>query len=126
MSTPPDGVLEGHALVELLGHRRVAGHVRQVRVGEATMIAVTVPLPEGEQTALYGLGAIYGIYPCSAEDVAQMIAHQPDTFRAALPLVTFRVNLAAKLRRAAAHPPDDDDDPYDRDADEGDEPQHPF
>jgi hypothetical protein len=45
------GELETWAIVEVMGHQRYAGYVRQVPLGGAVMIRVDVPeLPEKEET----------------------------------------------------------------------------
>ena len=52
------------ALVELFGHKRVAGRVTEQEVGGCNFVRVDVPNENGDgwqHTSLYGQGAIYAI-----------------------------------------------------------------
>jgi hypothetical protein len=56
---------DGPALVELLGHRRVAGHVTEVVLAGVGMLRVDVPATKGHpaSTHLYAPSALYGLHP---------------------------------------------------------------
>jgi hypothetical protein len=60
----------GWAILELMGHRRLAGHVTEVQVAGAGMLRLDVP---GEQTGdavatqFYSPSAVYCITPCTEE-----------------------------------------------------------
>lgn len=43
--------LSGWALVELLGHRRLAGHIETVHIGQAAFMKITVPAIDRTWTA---------------------------------------------------------------------------
>jgi hypothetical protein len=70
------------AIVELLGHRRVAGYVSQDQVAGAGMLRVEIPAVPGQpaHTSWYSPAAVYGIHPV-AEDIARAAAahneHRP-------------------------------------------------
>jgi hypothetical protein len=65
------------AILELLGHRRVAGRVREVQLAGAGMLRVDVPATPGRaaQTSWYGPGAVYGVHPVT-EEVARAVAER--------------------------------------------------
>lgn len=45
--------IEGFAIVELMGHQTIAGHVQTAVLGSAVMLRVDVP-PRGESQAALG------------------------------------------------------------------------
>jgi hypothetical protein len=62
------------AVVEIMGHKRFAGHVTEQAVGGASFVRVDVPeitLPTGDVlqpfTKLFGASSIYCISPCTEE-----------------------------------------------------------
>lgn len=63
MTTAP---YKGHAVVELMGHRRLAGRVEEVQQYGVTMLRLDVPGPDGATVAtqFYGGAAIYCLTPC--------------------------------------------------------------
>lgn len=68
---------EGWAIVELMGHRRVAGYVRETTVAGAPMLRVDVPAPTKEgkdrQTQFYAPSSIYALTP-TTEETARRVA----------------------------------------------------
>jgi hypothetical protein len=70
------------AVLELFGHRRVAGFVSQDQVAGAGMLRVEIPAVPGQpaHTSWYAPAAVYGIHPV-AEDVARAVTehneHRP-------------------------------------------------
>src|SRR5688572_7422971 len=116
-------VYQGPAIIELFGHRRVAGVVREVEAFGGTFLRVDVPKPgatpeavragrqptdSGETeawaaTQLYGPQAVYGVTFCTAEVVlaaAGSSQHAP----------VSRWELPAPAGRHEVH--DDDDETY--------------
>lgn len=66
--------LEGWVILELMGHRRLAGHVTETTVAGAPMLRIDIPRGERETlTQFYGGSAIYCITPCS-EELARRVA----------------------------------------------------
>jgi hypothetical protein len=66
----------GWAVVELMGHRRIAGHVSEAAQYGTSMIRIDVPAAEpGGQpiTQFYGGSSIYCLSPVT-EDVARAVA----------------------------------------------------
>lgn len=59
------------ALVELMGHQRIAGRVTEHPIGGATMLRVDVPADEGNgqsaMTKFYSPSAVYCITPITEE-----------------------------------------------------------
>lgn len=107
-------------IVELLGHRRVAGLVSEASVGGCSLLRVDVPeCPErAAMTQYYGPGAIYCMTPVT-EVQARAAA------RAFAPLPVSRWELAQCLPPPGADGaeagdeddfPDEDDDPFREDA----------
>jgi ABC-type Zn uptake system ZnuABC Zn-binding protein ZnuA len=68
---------EGWAIVELMGHRRLAGLVSQAEQYGVAMLRLDVPATEGAQAAtqFYGGSSIYCITPVS-EDLARRVAER--------------------------------------------------
>jgi hypothetical protein len=66
---------EGWAILELMGHRKLGGYVREQNVAGAGFIRIDVPGKDGAFTAtqLYSPGALYCLTPV-AEDVARQFA----------------------------------------------------
>jgi hypothetical protein len=73
---------EGYAIIELMGHNTIAGHISEVTIAGAAMLRVDVPAV-GEQAAFtkfVGASAIYGITPTTqeiAERAAQRLHVKP-------------------------------------------------
>src|SRR4051812_33922312 len=67
---------EGWAILELMGHRRLAGYLREQELAGSGFVRLDVPGPEGEDdvaTQFYAPAAVYCITP-TTEDVARRIA----------------------------------------------------
>lgn len=67
---------EGWAILELMGHRKLGGYVREQNVAGAGFIRIDVPLARGEgnaATQFYAPGALYCLTP-TTEDVARRFA----------------------------------------------------
>lgn len=66
---------EGWAIVELMGHRRIAGRVSQAEQYGTAMLRIDVPSekPEEFQTQFYGGTSIYCLTP-TTEDIARRVA----------------------------------------------------
>lgn len=62
------------ALVELMGHMRIAGRVTEQPVGGVSLIRVDVPDTDGNTayTRMYGAAAIYCISPMNKELVVKL------------------------------------------------------
>ncbi|MCG8417610.1 MAG: acetyltransferase [Proteobacteria bacterium] len=66
---------EGWAIVELLGHRRRAGEIRECTIAGKPMLAITIPRKGKDPITQYYSGeAVYGITPCT-EETATAVAH---------------------------------------------------
>lgn len=75
MTTEKDS-FEGWAILELMGHRRLAGYLRQQEVAGAAFIRIDVPQPEGPDPAItqfYTPAAVYCITP-TTETMARAVA----------------------------------------------------
>jgi hypothetical protein len=70
---------EGWALLELMGHRKLAGFVREVSIAGAGFIRIDVPGVQGGviettlATQFYAPGAVYAVTPIT-EDLARRFA----------------------------------------------------
>jgi hypothetical protein len=82
---------EGWAVVELMGHRRLAGYVREVSMYGTAMLRVDVPGDDPATafaTQYYGGGSIYALTPCTEEIARNLSKHAretPEAIRYALP-----------------------------------------
>lgn len=68
---------EGYAIVELMGHNTIAGHISEVTIAGAAMLRVDVPAV-GEQAAFtkfVGASAVYGITP-TTQEIAERAAER--------------------------------------------------
>ena len=63
------GKLETWAVLELMGHQRIAGFVREVALGSAAMLRVDVPEIDGIPafTKFVAPAALYAFTPCTQE-----------------------------------------------------------
>ncbi|HEV2071060.1 MAG TPA: hypothetical protein VGR26_14820 [Acidimicrobiales bacterium] len=66
---------EGWAIVELMGHRRLAGRVSEAEQYGTAMLRLDVPAVDGQQAAtqFYGGSAIYCVTPTD-EEAARLVA----------------------------------------------------
>lgn len=117
----PEG-WSGWAIVELFGHKRLAGFVSSQVVGSGALVRIDVPATDADSrpaTAEYskfvGNAAIYGITPVT-EEVARRAAREIERWNDPLPISLPQ--LAAGT--SAADVPDDQDDSDWGDDDEGD------
>lgn len=96
------------ALVELMGHSRIAGRVTEQEIGGSKFVRVDVPATEGTQslTKFYGPSAIYAITPMT-EDTARGLAARID----AAPVSAWDAQrLLAKPSHPSIAAVDQDDD----------------
>lgn len=65
------------AVLELMGHRQIAGRVSEHVLGGQVLVRVDVPAAGGwdAHTKYFGAAGVYGIHPCS-ESVARAAAEQ--------------------------------------------------
>lgn len=69
---------EGWAVVELMGHRRLAGYVREAAAFGTSLLRIDVPGDDPEKahaTQYYGGGSIYAVTPCT-EEIARTLSKQ--------------------------------------------------
>jgi hypothetical protein len=106
MTDTDTDAFDGWCILELLGHRRVAGRVREVQLAGAGMLRVDIPAVDGhaEQTQFYAPGALYALHPVD-EATARAAAGQ---WR---PEPVHRWELPAAAAKPNDDPDDDDDDP---------------
>lgn len=69
-----NGKLETWAVLELMGHQRLAGFVREVSLGSAAMLRVDVPEIDAIPafTKFVAPAALYAVTPCT-EEVAMAV-----------------------------------------------------
>jgi hypothetical protein len=67
---------EGWAIVELMGHRRLAGHVSEQDIAGTAFLRLDVPARAGDGiTQFYSAAAVYCITP-TTEDIARKIGER--------------------------------------------------
>jgi hypothetical protein len=72
----PQVKFEQWAVIELMGHQRIAGFVTEATIAGGAFIRVDVPKPEGEgdlYTRYLGPSAIYAINPTTKEEVLAVV-----------------------------------------------------
>lgn len=102
-----DKAFEEWAVLELMGHRRLAGRVSEETIGGAAFIRIDVP---GGATQFYAPGAVYCITPTS-EEIARQFAEGNK------PRPVERYELPAPIERQ----PVEDEDFFDDGAETEDE-----
>jgi hypothetical protein len=100
----------GWAVIDILGHQRIAGQVREQTIAGAAMLRCDIP-PDGDypgETVFQSPGSIYSIRPCT-EQVARIVA------KTCRPAQITRWDLPPELRKLLPGGTAQvaDDDPYD-------------
>lgn len=112
-----DEAFEGYAILELMGHRRLAGFVRETTIAGVGMLRIDVPMPDGKTaTQFYPPSALYCLTP-TTEEIARHIAqnNQPRPVQVwELPASgrTAPEHLEDTLDYAERDSDEDDDDGY--------------
>lgn len=103
---------EGWAILELMGHRKLAGYLREQDVAGAAFISIDVPGPDGASVAtqFYAPGAVYCITP-TTEDLARRVARasqpgrrRPRPRRATIDRVVPAAPIASPGPSSQSHP----------------------
>jgi hypothetical protein len=72
-----DATFAHWCIVELLGHRRLAGHVREVQLAGAGFLRLDIPATDGHaaQTQLVAPGSVYALHPVDEATARAVAAH---------------------------------------------------
>jgi hypothetical protein len=115
MNDEKQGVFAEWAILELMGHRRLAGRVQEVAVCGQGLLRIDIPC-EPPVTQYYGIGSVYCVTP-TTEELARAIARnwRPE------PVHPYELPPPAPVQRDFVRP---DFNPYfvDEDEDEEEEP----
>jgi len=70
-----DEAFEGWVILELMGHRRLGGYLREQEIGGVSFLRLDIPEMDGipAATQFYGAGSVYCITP-TTEEVARLCA----------------------------------------------------
>lgn len=102
------------ALVELMGHQRIAGRVTEAEIGGCKFVRVDVPESDGRQplTKFLGPSSIYAITPMS-EETAREVAGRIDS----APITVWDARRLVEIEDKRRHPelPADTEDEQDED-----------
>jgi len=98
---------EGWTILELMGHRRLAGYVREQTVAGAALIRIDVPGDGDEQVAtqFYSPSAVYCMTP-TTEDLARKVAKGARP----APVTQWDLPKPSKALSEGTRPDDDNDD----------------
>lgn len=112
---------ETPALIELFGHTRMAGTVKEQTIGSSTFIRVDVPETSGQGkfTRFLNPSAIYAINPITEE----MMQHLAEDIKVA-PISAWDIREILNKEKNKLKAPDQLDDYEDRE--DGDEDGYPF
>ena len=80
----PAPTFDAWVLLELMGHRRLAGRLTEQRIGGATFLRIDVPAVDGqpEATQFYAPGAVYCVTPVDEETARKAAANfRPEPIR---------------------------------------------
>lgn len=104
-------MFDSYALVELMGHSRIAGKVTEVTVLGTSMLQVDVPKTERREgyTKIYSAAAVYCITPTD-EHTAQVAAEHFDEPAIQPYILPESPVLASKVVSSLPYEPDEDDD----------------
>lgn len=107
MSTTDTATFEGWVILELMGHRRLAGYLTEQTIGGASFLHIDVPGGLGipVATQFYTGAAVYCITP-TTEDLARKVALNSQ------PAPVTKWDLQAPALPAARAIDRDGDDPY--------------
>ena len=98
---PAESTFDEHCIVELLGHRKLAGRVREVQLAGAGFLRLDIPATPGHgpETQYIAPGSVYALHP-TTEAIATAAAGN------------FRPQPVSRweLERAKTIEPDEDDD----------------
>lgn len=112
---------ETWAVVELFGHKQIAGKVSEQVIGGCTFVRVDVPATTDRPaySKMYGNGAIYCITPV-VEEIARLAAHEIEKYNNPIPVALPKALPAATggqgdgWRDSGDSDSSDDDDDDDR------------
>jgi hypothetical protein len=120
MTTEPKGekVSEGFnewAIVELMGHRKLAGKVSEQTIASAAFLRIDVPEQDERPAAtqFYSAGAVYAITPCTEQTARDSMA----AMSAVAPVSRWELPQRIEAPKVDSSAVDDDDD------DDGSEPR---
>lgn len=95
---------EGWAILELMGHRRLGGYVREATLAGGAFLRIDIPGPESGETLtatqFYSPGSVYALTP-TTEEVVRAVA------KSSQPTPVARWELPERTR---PEPPDDEDE----------------
>lgn len=89
------------AVIELMGHQRIAGRVTEAEIGGGKLLRVDIPATARKQaiTKYFGTVAVYAITPCD-EETARMAAAECDP----VPVNEWSARRLLELKDQAAKP----------------------
>lgn len=97
---------EGWAILELMGHRRLGGHVRTTELAGAPFFRIDVPSADGTRmaTQFYSPGSVYCMTP-TTEETARAIARREQP----APVHLYELQLEARSRTPELERDEDED-----------------
>jgi hypothetical protein len=114
---------EGWAIVELMGHVRLAGRVSEESHFGVALGRIDIPTAAGDSytTQYFGGSSIYRITPTTEEIARSIAAHNQPKPVQSWELPKPAALTAEQIEYAADHPSNDPEDQYDGDRDWADE-----
>jgi hypothetical protein len=107
MSADDKQGFDGWAILELMGHRRLGGHVRTTELAGAPFFRIDVPAAEGEAfaTQFYSPGSVYCMTP-TTEETARAIAKREQP----TPVHLYELQLEARSPASFSERDEDEQD----------------
>lgn len=102
---------EGWTILELMGHRRLGGYIREINVAGAGFLQIDIPDVEGDKpyaTQIYSPSSVYCMTP-TTEAMARAVA----TSNRPQPVARWELPAAPETAAGSPLPDGGDDDPGD-------------
>lgn len=106
-----EGTVEGWFILELFGHRKLAGYLREVEIAGHGFIRIDIP-GEPEVTQFYQPKAVYGMTPTT-----EATARRAATLGAPAPVHHWELPQTGSIADAVYEEVDDDEPTEDEDGD---------
>lgn len=103
-----EGTFEGWVIIELLGHRKLGGYLKEQAIAGANFLRLDIPTTDGKPAAtqFYAPSAVYCITPVTEQvAIGYGSSHQP------LPVQRWELPAAKAVEAEYSYKDENEDDP---------------